>query len=343
MTLDPLVLVLIGVILVLLVLIAYLFGKRGSSNNKSRQQDSPKTAPDLNAIKARLDAEKKRLDNSKSLEAIDQCVGQMGRLMSAGIVDRISGIVGQPYGEICEFTNKHEGDFPFAAVEQVINWVNVPKMRKHLDQQIDECFEEPTRGLLAEIDNHKRQHEVMKADQSSVSDDQIYNLCTQLSQVLRKDLQPVYAALSELQSMQAQLINMIPRAKDYIESSGNDVGTLAKYFGGGALSVVSPLIGIPALIAAASSDYKKGKQAEAFFEDFNKRYQALIDCWNGLAQTYREGISRQNDHLSARFGTLLRPLVLSTYRAMDKAGINLEQYASEWKQGIERLDHDPDS
>ena len=131
-------------------------------------------------------------------------------------------------------------------------------------------------------------------------------------------------SLSDLADLQRQLINLKPSIEVVLrESDDVDWGGVARNFGGGALAVAVPIIGIPMLVANYFGTRKKEQQQEEQWKHYCDVLNQYITKWDETNIKFNEMYAITNDYYVKKATTMTGNAFNKAFSMLDSKGYKL--------------------
>ncbi|MFC1553927.1 hypothetical protein ACFL7D_04760 [candidate division KSB1 bacterium] len=327
MTFELTNIVLFGIIIILVIVIAYIIGKKSTKRNTiSYNRVSNSNLTTVNPILKNEKISKRDKNNPKHLSRIKTMLDNKIPEYSEFIIDIVANSgFGYHFSSLCDFLEENNEDIEIGRIEETINWIKVNEMKTNFE----------TGYLLAAgfiVDTYKDflENVEIKYDEPilkkfKLSDDHSLIENNKIISILKQNTSPFYSELNELHSLQNKLNNQLPRARDLLKESKFDIPGMAKNFGLGAVAGINPFIGIPLLLNNWFGENKKNKSNNQFIEDFFKIYDKYLMQWDKLREMYEPIYEQQQIDMLKKCKTSLNDNIMIVLTKLDEKGHSLKK------------------
>ncbi len=338
MQLDPVHLVLGGIVILLVVVVAYLIGTRktsdqpkstaANSRDTNRKSEFVQVKPPAQSASQELKKDKK---NPKYLSQIEEEWTSNTQTFSENCAKLLSVPYYERYNGLIEKFGGDEVEIGLDEMEEIITWFDIPSIKSGFENKIDEVAEIMTSVYtesVAEIagvveDNLTRKY--------VLSNDQKMGEVNKNASLLRKGFNQAYITLGEIHALQSKLQNQWPKYREIAESGEFDFGSIARNFGAGALAVINPFIGVPAVIASFTHDSKTEKIEKQIMESFSSNYQKYTEKLDEFDEVYTPIFERHISEIKLRADEQYLSRIMDCLYVLDEKGHSL--------RGVQKVFH----
>ena len=331
-------LILIGIVVVMFIVIAFLIGRQSKTQKQSDSPPHQKPYEKLKENLVKLEVKPKSSvpqktdpNNPKYVDKIKEILKDMGNKYCEFAADYISVGYGEQYSGLVEKygndDDSEESDHEFSIEEigEIIHWFKPTKIKCDFEDHIEEMATGFVDAYIEIVDNLTEIYEDESLERFKPTKDQSENEINKITGSLKRNLNKFYLGLNDLQILQNKLANIYPRIADISKDKGWDLSYLARSFGAGAITALNPFIGVPAFIANFSMKSKKVKNENEFVENFFQEYQKYIDQVNELAELYRNEINNKHqDFLNSTWNSLIIGSTGNILKYLNEKGYSLK-------------------
>ena len=350
MVIDVMHLILIGIVLVMFIVIAFLIGRQSKTQKQAgpppyqKPQEKPKEKLVKLEVKPKSSVPQKTdPKNPQYLNKITEILKDMGSKYCEIAADYIAAGYFEQYNDLVEKygndgSEESDNVFSIEVIGEIIHWFKPTKIKTDFEDHIEEMATGFVDTYTEIVDNLTEIYEDESLERFKPTKDQSENEINKITGSLKRNLNKFYLGLNDLQILQNKLVNSYPRIVEMSHDNGWNIGTLAKSFASGALAVVYPIIGIPAAIANWSNETKKDKANKEFVERFFQEYQKYIDQVNELAELYRNEINNKHqDFLNSKWGSLIIASTMNILKYLNDKGYSLKNSHKSFKKELADL------
>ena len=137
---------------------------------------------------------------------------------------------------------------------------------------------------------------------------------------LRQQATEVQMLLGELQNMQVSLQQQKLQVFSLLSEQQESFGDIARGAGLGALAVMNPFIGVPALVASWCSADKKDKQNQQVIDQCFDSIEKYLDKWQAVYEIYGKISDQHVDYLRENYVSTISKGIMAVLYFIDQNG-----------------------